>query len=356
MRRGLIAWSKTELPEAVFGMRVAQTQAALANDGLDAFVTYINITRPAAATWLTGFVPYWSEGVLVLPQSGRPVLAIALSKRVQGWMERTASVGSVISTPKFGLEAAKLIAGANPAARIGVLELDGLPTGTANDLRSCGGTLVDATDLFERLRAVADPAEIALSARAAEIGRDALAVLDERASAAADAIAAVERHARAAGAEDVFIAVAPDLARSDAFVRSPEAGATLGPTFAVRLSLAYKGHWVRLVRTLSRAPGGPQAVADAEERFAGAVARLPSLDAFAAFERWLVEGTTRSQPLQALASSTNPQGSNVEGKVVTVTATAVADGVRVAVGGPAVVGSASRPSALLAPGNTEQRR
>ena len=50
MRRGLISWAKTELPEAVFAMRVAQAQAAMATDGLDAFVTYINITRPAAAS------------------------------------------------------------------------------------------------------------------------------------------------------------------------------------------------------------------------------------------------------------------------------------------------------------------
>ena len=92
MRRGLISWSKSELPDAVLTMRVAQTQAAMAADNLDALLVYTNIARSAAASWLTGFVPYWSEGVLVLPQAGRPVLFVALSRRVQGW-DRTHVVG-----------------------------------------------------------------------------------------------------------------------------------------------------------------------------------------------------------------------------------------------------------------------
>jgi hypothetical protein len=348
MRRGLISWAKTELPEAVFAMRVAQAQAAMATDGLDAFVTYINITRPAAASWFTGFVPYWSEGVMVLPRSGKPTLLVALSKRVQGWIEVTASVESVVSTPNFGLEAGKRIAAATPNARIGVLELDTLPAGTADALQSGGATLIDATALYRRLRDAADPAEIALTTRAAEIARDALAALAADVRDAHAAIATVERSARLAGAEDVFVALAPNLDRAVTFRRAPFADAALGATFALRLTLAYKGHWMRLERTFARTSDGTAGVAAAEARFADAVARLPDTAALAALDAWLVEGTTRSQPLEALAGSgVASTGIALDGKVVSVTAILTVDGRRYATGGPAVVGNAWRSSALL---------
>jgi hypothetical protein len=348
MRRGLISWAKTELPEAVFAMRVAQAQAAMATDGLDAFVTYINITRPAAASWFTGFVPYWSEGLMVLPRSGKPYLIVALSKRVQGWIEITASVETVVSTPNFGLEAGKRIAAEKPAARVGVLELDTMPSGTMDALASGGATLVDATALYRRLRDAADPAEIALTTRAAEIARDALATLDANVGDAHAAIATVERAARLAGAEDVFVALAPVLDRATAFRRAPFADTRLGDAFAIRLTLAYKGHWMRLVRTYARAPERVAGIALADARFADAIARLPDTAALAAFEAWLVEGTTRSQPLEALAgSSVAGSGIALDGKVVSVTAIVTIDGRHYATGGPAVVGSAWRPSALL---------
>jgi hypothetical protein len=349
MRRGLISWAKSELPEAVFAMRVAQAQAALATDDLDALVIYVNIVRPAAASWLTGFVPYWSEGVMVLPRSGRPSLIVALSKRVQGWIEDTASVELVVSTPKFGVEAAKRIAELAPNARIGVLELDDLPTGTAAALTQHGGTLVDATALFERLRDAADPAEISLSARAAEIARDALAAIDPVATDGHAAISAVEHAARLAGAEDVFIGVIPDLATGDVFLRAPLT-APLGETFAIRLTLAYKGHWIRLVRTIARTPEATAGLHTANDRFAAAVAQLPSTAELATLDGWLIEGTTRSQPLETLAGARAGDATiALDGKVVSISAFVTVDGRRYATGGPAVVGSAWRPSALLVP-------
>jgi len=310
---------------------------------------YTNIARSAAASWLTGFVPYWSEGVLVLPQAGRPVLFVALSKRVQGWIEHTSSVEAVTCTPSFAREAAKFVAAVNPAARIGVLELDTLPTGTAASLTAEGVELVDATALYERLRAAADPAEIALTVRAAELARDAAGVLGPGTDNVAAAIAAVDGAARRAGAEDVFVAVAVDLAHGAAFTRTPSVDATFGAQFAVRVTLAYKGHWVRYVRTVARSAAGGAALKAAGERFAAAVAQLPDTTALEAAEEWLVEGTIRSEPLEAFAGSALARPAlTLDGKLVSVTAVFVVDGIRVALGGVAVVGSTWRPSALLA--------
>src|SRR5580692_8994868 len=74
MRRGLIARSLVELPDAVFDARLDGVRAAMQAAGLDALVIYTNNTRPAGVSWLTGFVPYWSEAVLVVPRERGPYL------------------------------------------------------------------------------------------------------------------------------------------------------------------------------------------------------------------------------------------------------------------------------------------
>ena len=63
---------------------------------------------------------------------------------------------------------------------LAVVDFDGLPAGIAEDLREGGPklTLHDASALFTALRGVADPAEIALASRAAEIGRRALSAAE----------------------------------------------------------------------------------------------------------------------------------------------------------------------------------
>ena len=45
MRRGLIEWSKTELPESVFDSRIAAMRTAMAASNIDTLVAYTNFTR-----------------------------------------------------------------------------------------------------------------------------------------------------------------------------------------------------------------------------------------------------------------------------------------------------------------------
>jgi len=53
MRRGLIAWSKDELPETVLDARVAALQTAMVAQGLDALVAYTTPARAAACATRT---------------------------------------------------------------------------------------------------------------------------------------------------------------------------------------------------------------------------------------------------------------------------------------------------------------
>src|ERR1700730_12306514 len=110
MRRGLIARSLVELPDAVFDARLDRVRAAMQAAELDALVLYTNNTRPAGVSWLTGFVPYWSEALRCLAADRPPVLVAALAYRVSSWSDRPSRLGGVSHTPHVGIEAARMIA------------------------------------------------------------------------------------------------------------------------------------------------------------------------------------------------------------------------------------------------------
>jgi Creatinase/Prolidase N-terminal domain len=344
MRRGLIARSLVELPDAVFDARLDRLRAAMQAAELDALVIYTNNTRPAAVSWLTGFVPYWSEAVLVVPRERGPYLIAALSFRVKPWIERVSRLADVLHTPRIGLKAAQQIAAMQADAAVGVVDFDGLSAGIAEDLREGGPklTLHDASALFTALRGIADPAEIALASRAADIGRHALSAA--QGETLNDMIAGAESKGRELGIEEIYIAAAPDLERDTRF-RRIEGEAALGKSFALRATVAYKGTWIRLVRSMC-----DTAIAqEAATRFAQAVTSLPSDRGFAGFRSWLVEGCRMAQPLDPLIGSRLGEGRPpLPGALVSVQAALAVGGQTVLLGAPVLIGQSGAASGLIA--------
>ena len=335
MRRGLIARSPDELPDPALDARLARVRAAMDAASLDALIVYTNNTRPAGVSWLTGFVPYWSEALLVLPRDGDPVLVVALTFRVKTWIERTSRVADVIHTPRIGLEAGRRIAAAKDDAAVGVVDFDHLSAGIVDDLREGGPRLAlrDASALFAQARAVADPSEIALATKAGAIAQEALGQITRHGGNIGEMLAAAEATARQQGAEEIYLAVAPDLAR-DTRLHRIEGDVALGASFAVRASVAYKASWVRMTRTI-----GCDTAENAAARFSGAVRGLPSGRDFAGFGAWLVEGCRRSQPLEALMGSRVAVAQPpVAGMIVSVQAQLDVGSTPVLIGAPALVG------------------
>jgi len=345
MRRGLISRSAVELPDAVLEARLTRVRAAMRTAGLDALVIYTNNTRPAGVSWLTGFVPYWSEAMLVVPRDGAPYLVAALSFRVKSWIERVSRLGDVLHHPRIGLKAGQAIVAARKDAAVGVVDFDGLPAGIAADLREAGPELrlTDASALFAQLRSRADPAEIALASKAAAIAQTALAQADDGASLNI-MIAAVERQARLLGAEEIYVAAIPALARDLRFIRI-EGEPSRGERFALRATIAYKGTWVRLVRTYCESGVAEQAAA----QLADAVAGLPSDRGFARFKSFVVEGCRMAQPLEPLMGSRlETANAPAPGALVSVQAAISVDGTTVPVGAPALIGLDGAAGSLLA--------
>ena len=79
--------------------------------------------RPSAVTWLTGFTPYWSDGIMLVRGRGAPVFATALSKRVANWIRTTDPLSEIVNTPKPGTPVGQRLAAAG-RKRVGVLDYD----------------------------------------------------------------------------------------------------------------------------------------------------------------------------------------------------------------------------------------
>src|SRR5258707_8084552 len=108
MRRGLISWSRDEVPPSVIEGRVARLQEEMRNADLGAMLVYTSFARPSAVAWLTHFVPSWNEAPRVVFPTGAPVLLAAFSKRVHDCIRTPSHLGELPSAPDRRRAAAAL--------------------------------------------------------------------------------------------------------------------------------------------------------------------------------------------------------------------------------------------------------
>jgi len=208
-----------------------------------------------------------------------------------------------------------------------VLELDALPAGSYDDLVAAapGIEVLDASKMFADCRRHIDPTERKLIERADAITRAALDQVDVAQAQniqndAGALLGLVEKHARLAGAEEAYLAVAPDLDADRRLIRVSGA-MPLGDRFAVRASVAYKGQWVRRTRTFVGDVAGAQIAARADAWLAGVASSL-SADASLAkqlasvlknlpgaeLRSFMAESSIGSYPLEVVVSSRHRGG------------------------------------------------
>jgi hypothetical protein len=316
MRRGLISWSRDEVSPSVLEGRVARLQKQMRAAELGAMLLYTSFARPSAVAWLTHFVPYWNEALLVVFPTGAPVLLAAFSKRVHDWIRSVSHVGEVRSAPDLGKAAAAFLKERPPApSRIGVLELDALPWLVAEPIvkSEYGTAVVDATDLFAAIRQPADEVEIRLARRAAAIAVQAFKAIPTGAKRASELLSVLERSARLDGAEEVLPRLAPDL-RVGTTLRRLEGDALLGERYAVQLSVAYKATWIRITRSVST-QAVPPSWRGAADRFVETAERLneANLSLEGKTAAWTLETCRGSPPLSIAATGETPSPSALPG-------------------------------------------
>jgi hypothetical protein len=252
MRRGLISWSKLELPEVVLKNRVSNLQIELKKNNIDAFLAYTSISQPSAVNWLTHFTPYWSEALLVIFPDKDPVLLASLTKRVHSWIREVSLLSEIIMSPKIGEDAQRYLnSKLNNSSIVGVVNLDSLPASIAITLSNSESafSLVDASSIFQTTRNHSDTSELGLVKKATNIADTVFSRLNLRYSNTNQLASELELNARLLGAEEVIIRVAPDLNSDHVFVRL-ESDILLGLSYGVELTIAYKGVWIRSIRNL----------------------------------------------------------------------------------------------------------
>jgi len=360
MRRGLISWSRDEVPPAVLEGRVARLQERMRAAGLGVVLIYTSFARPSAVAWLTHFVPYWNEALLVVLPTGAPVLLAAFSKRVHDWIRTVSHLGEVRSAPELGRAAAAFLKERPPEpSRIGVLELDALPWPVAEPIMKSeyGRAVVDATGLFASIRQPADEVEIRLARRAATIAVQAFKAIPTAAKRASELLSVLERSARLDGAEEVLPRLAPDL-RADATLCRFEGDTLLGERYAVELSVAYKATWVRITRCVST-QAVPPSWRGAADRFVETAERLneanlslePQVTASGRPGKtaaWTLETCRGSPPLSIVATGEAPSPSALPGGSLACLSLQLDldDGPWLG-GEPLILGSGGQPSRLL---------
>jgi hypothetical protein len=232
---------------------------------------------------------------------------------VSGWIQSTNPLSEILNAPRPGKALGGCLVTAG-AKRIGVLELDVLPTALYDDIVAAApdASFADASAAFAEVRRRIDDTERALLARADAIACEALARADPAAPDAGVIAGEVEKHARLAGAEEAYIAIAPNIDTDRRLLRISKP-TQLGERFAVRASIAYKGCWVRRLHTFARKKAD---ASGAEGWLDGLGARLEpkrplgaqlahSMAAIgpAELKTWTAESCVGSYPLQVVATA-----------------------------------------------------
>jgi hypothetical protein len=337
MRRGLMQWDPDEIPLGALEARIERLKRAMAAAEQDAMILYTNFVRSAAVSYLTAFSPYWADGVLLVPRAGEPIFATTLSKRVGSWIQSVKPVGDLVASPTPGTVLGKRLAESG-IRRLAILEQDAFPSGIFAELFAAlpGVEIVDGTTVFATARQQLDVVEHRLLERAETIARDAL----ERLRIDADsnvgiAVGHVEEYARMQGAEEVYVAIAPDLDADRRFLRL-SGPRPLDRRFAIRTTVAYKGAWVRRIKTYSRDAKDEAVLKRADSWVQTLIPRIDARKPLAAqivsalpmlpraeLISWLAEAPVGTRPLAVIATSNgeNQRAQTVPAFVITVALT-----------------------------------
>jgi hypothetical protein len=268
VKRGLITWDKSEIPDEVFARRLESVRRQMAGQELSALLVYSDVWRSNQARYFCNYMPYFNRALLVIPRDFGPTLLCGLSPRVYGWIRSVTTIEDVrpagdFATPLFQL------ADEQHWTQVGALDFDHFPSDVNKAIQ--GGSVeivnVKSDDLFTPQ---IDPSEQGLRRKAAAMLEEV--VIDELPKGVGSSdhhfAGRLERRFRTAGVEDLII-----LISNGHSVPAPPVGAILEENYSVSVAMEYRGHWVRLSR-----PHAPPQVLEQLKNLANAATFVEKLD------------------------------------------------------------------------------
>jgi hypothetical protein len=243
MKRGLIAWDKSELPPEIFERRMNRVRRVLAERDIPALAVYSDLWRSNQARFFSNYMPYFNRALLIISRDAPPALLCGLSPRVYGWIRSVTIIEDVRPAGNFVKPLLEL-AGERRWTQIGVLDLEQLPYDICQALRASplGLLGVDSGAVFSPSD---DDAELTMRRKAAALARQILEEELPHGPGLVDHhfVGILERRFRRAGAEDLVI-----LLTNGRTAPAPPFGAVLEDNFSISVAMEYRGHWVRISR------------------------------------------------------------------------------------------------------------
>jgi hypothetical protein len=239
-----------EIPPEVFARRVDRTRRVLAERNLPALAVYSDLWRSNHARYFSNYMPYFNRALLLVPRDAPLALLCGLSPRVYGWIRSVTTIEDVRPAGNFAKPLFE-IAAERSWTRIGILDADRLPYDLYHALHAGAAAMVNVESAAVFMPAE-DESERAMRKRAAAL---AVEILDDEMPRAPGTLdhhfaGTLERRFRRGGAEDLVV-----LVTNGGTPPAPPSGLTLSPAFSVSVALEYRGHWVRLSRTLGPRTG-----------------------------------------------------------------------------------------------------
>ena len=191
MKRGLIAWDRSELPPSVFEARLEHRAPVLTDRDLPALLVYSDVSRSKQARFLTNFMPYWNRSLVVIPRDGTPVLLCGLSPRVYPWI-KSVTVFEEIRPASMLVPTLLQFCSERGWTRLGVLDLARLPREVQVPL-----------EVHDVRIGLVDETEVAMRRRAAQVARRILG--EELSEGDLKLSGRLELAYRRAGAEDLIL-------------------------------------------------------------------------------------------------------------------------------------------------------
>ena len=242
MKRGLIAWNRSELPPAAFEARLDLVRKTLAERGLPALFVYTDVWKSNEGRYFSNFMPYWNRALLAIPANDAPILLCGLSPRVYPWIRSVTIIDEIRPSTNLAGQLLNLCS-EKGFKRIGALDFDRMPQDLCAPITA--GSIEVVEMQWDQIHSQPDHAELSMYRQGLLLARE---ILDQELSAGVGLVdyefaGRLERRLRRAGCEDLVL-----LMTNGDTAPAPAAGSILKDQFSATLAMEYRGHWVKLSR------------------------------------------------------------------------------------------------------------
>jgi Xaa-Pro aminopeptidase len=253
IKRGGLYWDRETVPPSLYEDHLKRVQAAVAEAGDDAWILYGDAQRYGAVAYASHFLPRARSAVVLVPRSGEPVLLASVGARDVPAAKTLTAIEDVRPFVRLPREAIRLLMerglGQKQVGLVGARDQLSAAEWEAisSELPEIHWEHRDAD--FDRIRAVKAGQEQAVIRKAAEVVDTGLRTAAEAfkpSMTVRQALAAVDKAMRYAGAEDVKLLVGLG---SGSLRPASDTSIAAGQSISLLVAAEVQRYWAEAART-----------------------------------------------------------------------------------------------------------